>query len=67
MAIEFGLYHINLPKSLTLAKLKGEMNKMRLREELLPKSLSSLIVWGDSKRNSSNLIETNFAKFLRKF
>ena len=49
MAIECGLYHINLPKSLTVAKLKGEMNKMRLREELLPKSLSSLIVWGFKK------------------
>ena len=49
MAIECGLYHINLPKSLTVAKLKGEMNKMRLREKLLPKSLSSLIVWGFKK------------------
>ena len=55
MTIEFGLYHTSLPKTLTLAKLKGEMNEMRLRKELLPKSLSSVIAWG-WKRNSSNLI-----------
>lgn len=66
--VKLGIYHITQPKILTLATLKDTMNKTRLKTEA-PKrdKISPELFCGSLKRNSSDIIEKNFTKFLSKF
>ena len=66
--VKLGIYHITQPKILTLATLKDTMNKTRLKTEAPKRAkISPELFCGSLKRNSSDIIEKNFTKFLRKF